>query len=197
MKYWFFLISLFAFSSIDSQVKTLIPIEEEVNLPVDSNHKIYMTTTFEESQIKTDTLVPFFLKEIKRNMNSSAFYVIDSGENFIELFVVYPCKSFNLYNIQNHEIINEGIITSTLLIEFREHEYEISVKDFDWVNRHKNKFDMNKLYLNYIRTKDLKEKIKYYGILKSAELSISETYSYLTVIVEEIIKKKSLIQEKL
>jgi hypothetical protein len=189
-----FIIILFSFTLNLSyaQVKTLIPAEEEVNLPIDTNGQISMSVSFAETQIKHEKLVPLFLSLIDKTLNPNQYYVIDKGANFIELFIVYPCRGFNLSNIQSHEIINEGIISSTLLIEFKKEDYDILLTNFEWIDRKKTKHNLDKIYSQYIINSNLKDKVKYYGILKSCEISIAETYSNLTVIIEEVIKQKSL-----
>jgi hypothetical protein len=188
-------IFLFLFSGLNifvsAQVKTLIPAEEEVNLPLDATKRIGMSISFDETILLHDRLVPLFISQIEKTLNEKQYYIIDKGSNFIEVFIVYPCKGFNIANIQSHEILNEGIITSMLNIQFRKDEYEISVSEFEWIDRKKTKHDLNQMYSQYLTNPNLKEKVKHYGILKSGELSIAETFSNLTVIIEEIIKQKS------
>jgi hypothetical protein len=186
------LIGLFCFLNlfVTAQVKTLIPAEEEVNLPLDSAKKISMSVSFDETMIKHDKLVPLFLAQIQKTLNGKQYFILDKGSNFIEIFVVYPCRGFNLANIQTHEILNEGIVTSTLFIQFNKEEYDISLTDFEWVDRKKTKHNLDLMYQSYLSNLDLKEKVKHYGILKSGELSIAETFSNLTVIIEEIIRQK-------
>ena len=173
------------------QVKTLIPKDDEVNFTINDQKKIGLTTTFDETKIEKEKIVELFASQIGSTMNPEYYYMIDSGRHFIEMFIVYPCKSFNLTNIQSHEIINEGIITSTLYIDFKDEEYEIDLRDFDWVNRKKESASIDKLYKSYLSNKDLRHKVKYYGVLKSAELSIAETLSNITVVIDEIMKFKS------
>lgn len=185
---------LFCFLNLNilGQVKTLIPIEEEVNLPVDSFGKISMSVSFAETKIDHKRFIPLFLSLIDKTLNPNQYHIIDKGPNFIELFIVYPCKTFNLKNIHSHEIINEGIITSSLLIELTKEDYEIELTSFEWIDRKKVKHNLDKMYAHYIANTNLKEKVKHYGILKSSEMSIAETFSNLTVIIEDLIKEKSL-----
>lgn len=150
-----------------------------------------MYTSFDETVIHLDSLVPFFLTQVRKTMSEKQYYIIDSGRNFIELFIIYPCRSFNITNIQSHEILNEGIISSSLMIEFKESEYTILLHNFEWIDRARNKHNLDHLYQRYMTSPSLSEKVKYYGILKSGEISIAETFNNLTVIIEEVIKKKS------
>lgn len=188
------LVLFFCFFSLTTfcQIKTLIPLEEEVRLPLDSSDKISMSVSFAESKIKQEKLIPLFLSLIDKTLNPNQYHVIDNGSNFIELFIVYPCRGFNISNIQSHEIINEGIITSSLIVKFKNEEYYIELSNFEWVDRKKVKYDLDKMYQQYNTSSAVKDKVKYYGILKSSEMSIAETFSNLTVIIEEVIKQKSM-----
>lgn len=174
-----------------SQIKTLIPVEEEVELPLDSQRRVCMTVTFDETRLSHEKLIPIFLSQIQKSLNDKQYYVIDKGSDFIEVFIVYPCRGFNIANLQSHEILNEGLITSTLKVQFNKSDYQLHLSDFEWVDRKKTKHNLDKMYAKYLTSDLLKEKVKYYGILKSGELSIAETFSNLTVIIEEIIKQKS------
>ena len=178
-----------------AQVKTLIPKEEEVNLPLDSTKEIILATTLTETRIGRRELAGIYLDEIKKTLHPDQFFIIDTTPYYIELFIVYPCKVFNLENIQKHEIINEGIITSSMYLIFKEGEYDIILKDFEWIDNQKKKTNLNPLYHRYLRSDNIKEKVKYYGILKSCEMSIADSYSYITVIIEEVIRQKSLRKE--
>lgn len=184
----FFLISII--SNIEAQVKTLIPADEEVNLPSNDESKIGISTTLDETVIKKNKIVPIFANHIQNTMNSDFYHILDTGINYIELFVVYPCKSFNLKDIHSHQIINEGIITSTILIQFNDSTYDIHLKDYQWVNKKKNRTQIDEIYKVYQKNDDLVYKLKYYGILKSCEFSIAESLSNMLVIIDEIMKSK-------
>ncbi len=177
--------------SLCAQIKTLIPLDQEVNLPIDSSIKIGMATVFNETYFKKDSLKKLFVQAIKNHLNPTYNFVLDTSGDYIELFVLFPCKSFNIENIQSHEIVNEGLITSTFMIKIRDDEYEISLGDFEWVKDKKNKYKLDNIYKEYIVSKDLKFKTKNYGILKSAEFSIIETMDNFTLIITEIINRKN------
>jgi hypothetical protein len=178
------------FKYLNAQIKTLIPADEEVNLPLDASKKIGLSTEFEETKLDRKLLRAFVLERIRTQMDASQYFILDSAENDIELLVLAPCRSFDIKNIQNHEIINEGLITSSLTISLQNTAYTVAMKNFEWVSRQRNINSLDAIFQNYLKEKDLKEKIKYYGILKSAEMSISEAYSHVMVLVEDIIGLK-------
>lgn len=189
--FFLFFFLLYSFD-LNAQIKTLIPADEEVNLPSRDNGMIGVQTSFDETRILEKNIVPLFIQTIKNTMNEDYYYILDSSSNYIELFIVYPCKSFNLENIQAHQIINEGLITSTLYIKFDSVKYDIFLRDFEWVNKQKKKTSIDYLYRQYQKNTDIKFKLKYYGILKSCEFSITESLNNIIVIVDEIIKEKAL-----
>jgi len=176
--------------SLDAQIKTLIPADEEVNLPANEENKIGISTTLDETILARNKIVALFARHIASNMNAENYYLIDSNINFIELFVVHPCKSFSLKNIQTHQIINEGLISSTILINFRDSSYDIHLKDYQWVNKNKKRMDIDKIYVTYQKNDDLVYKLKYYGILKSCEYSIAESLNNIILILDDVIKEK-------
>lgn len=190
MKSFFFLFILFLSANANSQIKTLIPADEEVNLPANDDKKIGITTTLDETVLDKHKIAGLFARHIMNNMNSDNYYIIDSSSNFIELFVVYPCKSFNLNDIHAHQIINEGLISSTILINFKDSSYDIHLKDYQWVNKSKKRFSIDDIYKTYQRNDDLPYKIKHYGILKSCEYSIAESLNNIILIIDDVIKEK-------
>lgn len=191
MKFIFiFLFSLFT-SSFFSQVKTLIPADEEVNLPVIDSGLVGLITSFDETQLDKKSIVSVFVKHIKNTVNPEFYHILDTGKRHIELFIVYPCSNFNISKIYSHQIINEGIITSSLFIRFNDETYDIDLKNFEWINRNKKRVSIDKLYRDYQKNSDITFRLKYYGILKSSEYSIAETLSNLTAIIDEIVKEKS------
>lgn len=173
-----------------TQIKTLIPADDEVNLPSNEESKIGISTTLDETVIRKDKIVSLFSNHIKNTMSSDFYHILDTGKNFIELFVVYPCKSFNLKDIHAHQIINEGIITSSIFIQFNDSTYDIHLKDYQWVNKKKNRSSIDDIYKVYQKNDDLVYKLKYYGILKSCEMSIAESLSNMMVIIDEVMKGK-------
>lgn len=173
-----------------TQIKTLIPADDEVNLPSNEESKIGISTTLDETVIHKDKIVSLFSNHIKNTMSSDFYHILDTGKNFIELFVVYPCKSFNLKDIHAHQIINEGIITSSIFIQFNDSTYDIHLKDYQWVNKKKNRSSIDDIYKVYQKNDDLVYKLKYYGILKSCEMSIAESLSNMMVIIDEVMKGK-------
>jgi hypothetical protein len=186
-----FWILFFGFAiNAKAQIKTLIPADDEVNLPNNEESRIGISTTLDETVIKKDKIVSLFANHIKNNMNSDFYHILDTGNNFIELFVVYPCKSFNLRDIHSHQIINEGIITSTIFIQFKDSAYDIHLKDYEWVNKKKKRSSIDDIYRIYQKNNDLVYKLKYYGILKSCEFSIAESLSNMMVIIDEVMKGK-------
>lgn len=193
MKRAFALISilLIGFYSGIAQIRTLIPIEQEVDLPLDSTGTINLTTVFNETVFSTTELKTIFLSESKKNLDTSRFHLIDTSKNAIEFFVIYPCKTFNINNIHAGEVINEGLISSILLIKFRENEYEIELKEFYWERKGKPKENLSQIFYDYNVLEDLKFQVSYYGILKSAEHSIVSSVDYFTMIIQEIINRKS------
>jgi hypothetical protein len=111
-----------------------------VNLPANDDKKIGITTTLDETVLDRHKMAGLFARHIMNNMNADNYYIIDSSSNFIELFVVYPCKGFNLNDIHAHQIINEGLISSTILINFKDSSYDIHLKDYQWVNKSKKRY---------------------------------------------------------
>lgn len=190
MKGLFFLLIFVLGSEANSQIKTLIPADEEVNLPSNDDKTIGVTTTLDETILARNKMVGLFARHIVNNMNADNYFIIDSSSNFIELFVVYPCKSFNLNDIQAHQIINEGLISSTILINFKDSSYDIHLKDYQWVNKNKKRFSIDDIYKTYQRNDDLVYKLKYYGILKSCEYSIAESLNNIILIVDDVMKEK-------
>lgn len=184
-----FLLSLSIFC-LHAQIKTLIPKDEEINLPNNEESKIGLSTTLDETVIQKDKIVKLFSNHIINSMNSEYYHLLDSGENYIELFVIYPCKSFNLKDIQAHQIINEGIITSTILIKFNDSTYDIHLKDYNWVNKNKKGTSIDEIYRIYRKNDNLTYKLQYYGILKSCEYSIAESLSNIMVVIDEVMKGK-------
>ncbi|MCE2961882.1 MAG: hypothetical protein ACK5UE_00745 [Chitinophagales bacterium] len=184
-----FLLSLSIFC-LHAQIKTLIPIDEEVNLPNNDESKIGLSTTLDETVIHKDKIVKLFSNHIVNTMNTEFYHLLDSGKNYIELFVVYPCKGFNVKDIQDHQIINEGIITSTILIKFNTSTYDIHLKDYYWVNKDKKGTSIDEIYKVYRKNDDLVYKLKYYGILKSCEYSIAESLSNIMAVIDEVMKGK-------
>lgn len=190
MRFLFSLIFCLAFFNSQAQINTLIAADEEVNLPNNEESKIGISTTLDETVIKKDKIVKLFSNHILNTMNSDYYHLLDSGKNFIELFVVYPCKSFNLKDIQAHQIINEGIITSTIFIQFNDSSYDIHLRDYQWINKSKKRKSMDEIYKVYRKNDDLVYKLKYYGILKSCEYSIAESLSNMMVVIDEVMKGK-------
>lgn len=184
-----FLLSLSIFC-LHAQIKTLIPKDEEINLPNNDESKIGLSTTLDETVIQKDKIVKLFSNHIINSMNSEYYHLLDSGENYIELFVIYPCKSFNLKDIQAHQIINEGIITSTILIKFNDSTYDIHLKDYNWINKNKKGTSIDEIYRIYRKNDNLTYKLQYYGILKSCEYSIAESLSNIMVVIDEVMKGK-------
>ncbi len=178
-------------TEIICQGKTLIPVEQEVDLPVDSLGRIGISTVFTETKFDAFKLKQIFIAEAVKMLNHSYYHLIDSTSNSLEFFILYPCKSFKLGSVQDHELINEGLITSAMKIEFRDGEYEISLSDFEWVPDRKTKRDLSKIYQEYFDTQDLKYKVRYFGVLKSAENSFVESINNFTLIISEIINQKS------
>lgn len=176
---------------MEGQIKTLIPADEEVNLPSNDEAKIGLSTTLDETIIQKNKIVSLFAHHIHSTMHSDHYHLLDSGKNFIELFVVYPCKSFNLKDIQSQQIVNEGIITSSIFISFQDSSYSIHLRDYRWVNKDKKAIAIDDIYKVYQKNNDLKYKIKHYGILKSCEYSIAESLSNLMAVIDEIMKRKS------
>jgi hypothetical protein len=184
-----FLLSLSIFC-LHAQIKTLIPIDEEINLPNNDESKVGLSTTLDETVIHKDKIVKLFSNHIINSMNSEYYHLLDSGKNYIELFVVYPCKSFNLKDIQAHQIINEGIITSTIMIKFNDSTYDIHFRDYNWVNKNKKGTSIDEIYRIYRKNDNLTYKLQYYGILKSCEYSIAESLSNIMVVIDEVMKGK-------
>jgi len=190
LRFLFCLFFCLAFFNSQAQINTLIAADEEVNLPNNEESKIGISTTLDETVIKKDKIVKLFSNHILNTMNSDYYHLLDSGKNFIELFVVYPCKSFNLKDIQAHQIINEGIITSTIFIQFNDSSYDIHLRDYQWINKSKKRKSMDEIYKVYRKNDDLVYKLKYYGILKSCEYSIAESLSNMMVVIDEVMKGK-------
>lgn len=190
MKFLFWLLFFGVVFDAKTQIKTLIPADDEVNLPSNEESKIGISTTLDETVIHKNRLVSLFSNHIKNMMNSDFYHILDTGKNFIELFVVYPCKNFNLKDIHAHQVINEGIITSSIFIQFNDSTYDIHLKDYQWVNKKKNRSSIDDIYRVYQKNDDLVYKLKYYGILKSCEMSIAESLSNMMVIIDEVMKGK-------
>lgn len=171
-------------------MKTLIPEDEEVNLPNNEELKIGLSTTLDETIIHKDKIVKLFADHIQNTMNSEYYHLLDSGKNYIELFVVYPCKNFSLKDIHGQKIINEGIITSTIYIQFNDSTYDIHFRDYQWVNKNKKRTAIDEIYKVYRKNDDLMYKLRYYGILKSCEYSIAESLSNMMAVIDEVMKGK-------
>lgn len=185
----------FGIQPVFSQIKTLIPSDQEVDLPLDSTSQIFLSTMFTETRLNRQELKRIIFSEAKSNLDTRYYHIIDTGDKYIDFFVLYPCKSFNINNIQKHEIISEGLITSTLRLLFYDEEYEFILRDFEWVRDKKTKIELSPIYKKYHLESDIKFKVRHYGILKSAEFSILESVNHFTAIINEIIKSKSEIKE--
>lgn len=190
MKFWLFILYSTSILYASAQIKTLIPAEEEVNLPSNNHNKIGLSTTFDETIIHKEKKVTHFVKHIQQAMPSEHYFLLDSGKDFIELFIVQPCRSFNLKDIQSHQIIDEGIITSSMFIQFYDSIYTIDLTDYKWIDKQKKTSSIDKIYSIYQRNDDLRYKIKYYGILKSCEYGIAESLSNIMAVIEEVMKGK-------
>lgn len=187
----FFVLSAF-FSHIDGQVKTLIPTDQEVDLPMDSTGEVGLSTVFNETKFSSQEIKSLFVQEGISLMDKSRFYLIDSTGERLEYFVVYPCKSYNLEGIQSHEIVSEGLIVHTIVVLFQKDEYEVKTLDFEWVDKQKRKKSITELYRDYQKSTDIRFRVRNYGILKSAENSFIQTMEQITIIIQEIINKKTL-----
>lgn len=186
----FFVLSTF-FSHIDGQVKTLIPADQEVDLPMDSTGEVGLSTVFNETKFSSQEIKSLFVQEGISLMDKSRFYLIDSTGERLEYFVVYPCKSYSLEGIQSHEIVSEGLIVHTIVVLFQKDEYEVKTLDFEWVDKQKRKKSITELYRDYQKSTDIRFRVRNYGILKSAENSFIQTMEQITIIIQEIINKKT------
>jgi hypothetical protein len=82
-----------------------------------------------------------------------------------------------------------------MFIRFEEGSYILEIKDLEWVNRDRKKSNLDVLYIKYKSQRvPLKQKLYFYGALKSAEYLINETLENYTIILEDLIDKK--LEEK-
>lgn len=174
-----------------SQGKELISAEDEIYLPLDpQTHQVYYTASFNEATYDIMGMKKIILENKLKYYDSTKFFFLEETDTTIEYFVVYPCTLIDDASFYSHKLVREGIVVSSFSVIFREKKYELVLKDFYWVNKNKLQVKIGDLYKKYKNENSIREKVKLYGILKSAENSIAETLSNFTIVLEDIIESK-------
>jgi hypothetical protein len=175
-----------------SQVKEIVSKDGEIDLPMDSmkNH-IYFQFKMNEETYDRTYLIENIPKVAAQYLDSNIYFRMASPDTIIEYFVVYPCSLIDSTDYHDHKIDKNGYITASMFIRFEENAYILEIKDLEWVNRDRKKANLDVLYIKYkIQSVSLKQKLYYYGALKSAEYLINETLENYTIILEDIIDEK-------
>jgi hypothetical protein len=175
-----------------SQVKEIVSKDGEIDLPMDSmkNHIYFQFKMNEETHNRA-----FLLENIPRvaskYLDSSIYFRMASPDTILEYFVVYPCSLIDSVDFHDHKIDKNGYVTASMFIRFEENAYILEIKDLEWVNRERKKSNLDVLYIKYKSQRvPLKQKLYYFGALKSAEYLINETLENYTIILEDIIDEK-------
>lgn len=179
-----------------AQVKEIVSKDGEIDLPMDSmkNH-IFFQFRMNEETYKREYLLENIPKVAAQYLDSSIYFRMASPDTILEYFVVYPCSLIDSVDFHDHKIDKNGYVTASMFIRFEEGSYILEIKDLEWVNRERKKSNLDVLYIKYKSQRvPLKQKLYYYGALKSAEYLINETLENYTIILEDLIDKK--LEEK-
>lgn len=179
-----------------AQVKEIVSKDGEIDLPMDSmkNH-IFFQFRMNEETYKREYLLENIPKVAAQYFDSSIYFRMASPDTILEYFVVYPCSLIDSVDFHDHKIDKNGYVTASMFIRFEEGSYILEIKDLEWVNRERKKSNLDVLYIKYKSQRvPLKQKLYYYGALKSAEYLINETLENYTIILEDLIDKK--LEEK-
>lgn len=179
-----------------AQVKEIVSKDGEIDLPMDSmkNH-IFFQFRMNEETYKREYLLENIPKVAAQYLDSSIYFRMASPDTILEYFVVYPCSLIDSVDFHDHKIDKNGYVTASMFIRFEEGSYILEIKDLEWVNRDRKKSNLDVLYIKYKSQRvPLKQKLYYYGALKSAEYLINETLENYTIILEDLIDKK--LEEK-
>lgn len=179
-----------------AQVKEIVSKDGEIDLPMDSmkNH-IFFQFRMNEETYKREYLLENIPKVAAQYLDSSIYFRMASPDTILEYFVVYPCSLIDSIDFHDHKIDKNGYVTASMFIRFEEGSYILEIKDLEWVNRERKKSNLDVLYIKYKSQRvPLKQKLYYYGALKSAEYLINETLENYTIILEDLIDKK--LEEK-
>lgn len=181
------------FTSVSyAQVKEIVSKDGEIDLPMDSmkNH-IFFQFKMNEETLKRDYLIENIPKVASKYMDSNIYFRMASPDTIIEYFVVYPCSLIDSVDFHDHKIEKNGYVTATMIIRFEENAYVLEIKDLEWVNKERKKANLDVLYIKYKSQRvPLKQKLYFYGALKSAEYLINETLENYTIILEDLIDEK-------
>jgi hypothetical protein len=175
-----------------AQVKEIVSKDGEIDLPMDSmkNH-IFFQFRMNEETYKREYLLENIPKVAAQYLDSSIYFRMASPDTILEYFVVYPCSLIDSIDFHDHKIDKNGYVTASMFIRFEEGSYILEIKDLEWVNRERKKSNLDVLYIKYKSQRvPLKQKLYYYGALKSAEYLINETLENYTIILEDLIDKK-------
>lgn len=179
-----------------AQVKEIVSKDGEIDLPMDSmkNH-IFFQFRMNEETYKREYLLENIPKVAAQYLDSSIYFRMATPDTILEYFVVYPCSLIDSVDFHDHKIDKNGYVTASMFIRFEEGSYILEIKDLEWVNRERKKSNLDVLYIKYKSQRvPLKQKLYYYGALKSAEYLINETLENYTIILEDLIDKK--LEEK-
>jgi hypothetical protein len=179
-----------------AQVKEIVSKDGEIDLPMDSmkNH-IFFQFRMNEETYKREYLIENIPKVAAQYLDSSIYFRMASPDTILEYFVVYPCSLIDSVDFHDHKIDKNGYVTASMFIRFEEGSYILEIKDLEWVNRDRKKSNLDVLYIKYKSQRvPLKQKLYFYGALKSAEYLINETLENYTIILEDLIDKK--LEEK-
>jgi hypothetical protein len=179
-----------------AQVKEIVSKDGEIDLPMDSmkNH-IFFQFRMNEETYKREFLIENIPKVAAQYLDSSIYFRMASPDTILEYFVVYPCSLIDSVDFHDHKIDKNGYVTASMFIRFEEGSYILEIKDLEWVNRDRKKSNLDVLYIKYKSQRvPLKQKLYFYGALKSAEYLINETLENYTIILEDLIDKK--LEEK-
>jgi hypothetical protein len=166
-----------------AQVKEIVSKDGEIDLPMDSmkNH-IFFQFRMNEETYKREFLIENIPKVAAQYLDSSIYFRMASPDTILEDF-------------HDHKIDKNGYVTASMFIRFEEGSYILEIKDLEWVNRDRKKSNLDVLYIKYKSQRvPLKQKLYFYGALKSAEYLINETLENYTIILEDLIDKK--LEEK-
>ncbi len=193
-----FLLLFFINSSSVSlaQVKEIVSKDGEIDLPMDSmkNH-IFFQFRMNEETYKRDFLLENIPKVASQYLDSNIYFRMASPDSVLEYFIVYPCSLIDSVDFHDHKIDKNGYVTASMFIRFEDDSYILEIKDLEWINRERKKSNLDVLYIKYKSQRvPLKQKLYYYGALKSAEYLINETLENYTIILEDLIDKK--LEEK-
>lgn len=179
--------------SIDllSQGNVLIPKEEKIDLPINKSGNVELGAVFDETKIMPKDLKELFIAEAKLLFDTADHYIVDTIGKSVEMFIMKECYTFQLRELSDQQVTSEGFITASLFFILQDKGYEILVNNFYWMKNDGSTQSISSLYSSFKKEKELKTKVKMYGVLKSAELLLTQTFHTAIIIVDDFIDIKS------